>query len=55
MRARVLLAATLLGAAGAVLPAAPASACIDLYVPVIGSFCHPDPCPWLEETTGVEC
>lgn len=54
MRARILLAATVLGAVGAVLPAAPASACITLYVPVIGSFCDPDPCPWLA-ARGVPC
>lgn len=53
MRARTLAAAALLGAAGAVLPAAPASACIAIYVPVIGSVCNT--CPTVEHYTGAAC
>ncbi|HEV2890040.1 MAG TPA: hypothetical protein VGX28_06655 [Frankiaceae bacterium] len=52
---RSLIAASLVATAAALLPAAPASACIDLYVPVVGSFCDPDPCPWLASQTGVGC
>ncbi len=55
MRARTLLAASFAVAAGAFLPAAPASACIHLYVPVIGSFCNPNPCPWLSDELGIQC
>jgi hypothetical protein len=53
MRARTLLAAAVLGAAGAVLPATPAAACITLYVPVIGSVCAS--CQFVEKHTGVPC
>ena len=53
MRVRTVLAAAVLGAAGAVLPAAPASACITLYVPVVGSVCNT--CPTVKYYTGVGC
>ena len=41
MRVKTMLLAAVLGTAGALLPAAPASACITLYVPVLGSVCNP--------------
>ena len=41
MRVKTLLVAALLGSAGALLPATPASACITLYLPVVGSACNP--------------
>lgn len=53
MRAKTLLLAIVLGAAGAVLPASTASACITVYLPVIGSVC--DPCDKVEEHTGKVC
>lgn len=55
MRARTLLAASVLATAGVILPAAPASACIHLYVPVVGSFCKPNACPWLEDEAHLQC
>lgn len=52
MRAKTMLLAVLIGSAGALLPASPASACITVYLPVIGSVCKPcdavpdaAPCP----------
>ena len=53
MRTRTVLAAALLGTAGVVLPATPASACITLYVPVIGSVCAS--CATVEHYTGAGC
>lgn len=53
MRAKTLLLAAMLGAVGAVLPASPASACITLYVPIIGSVCNP--CHPIEQHSGVRC
>jgi hypothetical protein len=41
VRIQTLLLATVIGGAGAVLPAAPAAACITVYLPVIGSVCAP--------------
>lgn len=41
MRVKTMLVAALLGTAGALLPASPASACITVYLPVIGSVCNP--------------
>ncbi len=41
MRAKTMLLAVLIGTAGALLPASPASACITVYLPVIGSACKP--------------
>ena len=55
MRVRTLLAGSILVTAGVLLPAAPASACIHVYVPVFGSFCDPDPCPWFSEELGIQC
>lgn len=47
MRAKTLLLAAVLGVAGAVLPASAASACITVYLPVVGSIC--DPCDALPD------
>lgn len=41
MKAKTLLGAVLLAAAGVVVSAPPASACITVYLPVIGSVCTP--------------
>ena len=41
MRAKTMLLAAVIGTAGALLPASPASACITVYLPVIGSVCSP--------------
>ena len=52
MRAKTVALAAVLGTAGALLPASAASACITVYLPVIGSVCNPcdavpdeAPCP----------
>lgn len=48
MRPKTMLFAVVLGVAGAVLPASAASACITVYLPVIGSPCSP--CGFVERT-----
>lgn len=53
MRMKKLLLVAVLGAAGVMLPAVPASACITIYVPVIGSVCNP--CQPVEQHTDVRC
>lgn len=53
MRAKTMLLAAVLGAAGAVLPASPAAACITVYLPVIGSVCNP--CDPVERHSDIRC
>jgi hypothetical protein len=55
MRVRTLLTASVIATAGAILPAAPAEACLHVYMPVVGSMCDPDPCKWLSNEYDIQC